>query len=125
MKRHWDVDELVEHWTLLPDEQALLANTTGATRLGFAVLLKFFQLEGRFPYAKNEIPAPVIAFIAKQVGVPTAEYLQYDWGGRTIKQHRAQIRDALGFREATLQDAEELLSTFIISMCPIIISILA
>jgi TnpA family transposase len=108
MKRHWDVDELVEHWTLLPDEQALLANKTGATRLGFAVLLRFFQLEGRFPYARNEIPAPVIAFIAKQVGVPTADYLQYDWGGRTIKQHRAQIRDALGFREATLQDAEEL-----------------
>jgi hypothetical protein len=36
MKRLWAVDELVEHWTLLPDDLALLANKTGATRLGFA-----------------------------------------------------------------------------------------
>jgi hypothetical protein len=27
MKRHWEVDELIEHWTLLPDEEALLEPT--------------------------------------------------------------------------------------------------
>jgi hypothetical protein len=43
MKRDWSADELAEHWTLLPSEQALLSNKSGATRLGFAVLLKFFQ----------------------------------------------------------------------------------
>ncbi|MFF5279925.1 hypothetical protein [Streptomyces sp. NPDC000133] len=36
-----DLDELVEHWTLLKDEQALVSGKRGATRLGFAVLLKF------------------------------------------------------------------------------------
>jgi hypothetical protein len=36
-------------WTLLPPEAALLANKTGPTRLGFAVLLKFFQYAARFP----------------------------------------------------------------------------
>ena len=30
-------------------EAALLANKTGPTRLGFAVLLKFFQYAARFP----------------------------------------------------------------------------
>ena len=30
-------------------DRALLGNKTGATRLGFAVLLKMFQAEGRFP----------------------------------------------------------------------------
>ena len=49
MKQHWGTDELVEHWTLLPRETELLTNKTGATRLGFAVLLKFFQLEAYFP----------------------------------------------------------------------------
>jgi hypothetical protein len=49
MKRHWETDELVEHWTQLPRETELLTNKTGATRLGFAVLLKFFQLEAYFP----------------------------------------------------------------------------
>ncbi|QSY49741.1 MULTISPECIES: hypothetical protein [Streptomyces] len=33
-----DLDELVEHWTLLKDEQALVSGKRGATRLGFAVL---------------------------------------------------------------------------------------
>jgi hypothetical protein len=37
MKRHWETDELVEHWTLLPRETELLTNKTGATRLGFAL----------------------------------------------------------------------------------------
>jgi hypothetical protein len=35
MKRQWTHDELTELWTLLPDELKLLANKTGATRLGF------------------------------------------------------------------------------------------
>jgi hypothetical protein len=43
MKQHWGTDELVEHWTLSPRETELLMNKTGATRLGFAVLLKFFN----------------------------------------------------------------------------------
>ena len=37
MKRLWTAEELAEHWTLDPDELALLANKTGHTRLGFAV----------------------------------------------------------------------------------------
>ena len=49
MQRDWPADELAEQWILLPGERELLANKTGATRLGFAVLLKFFQCEARFP----------------------------------------------------------------------------
>lgn len=49
MKRQWTADDLAEHWTLSPDERALLANRAPATRLGFALLLKYFQHEGRFP----------------------------------------------------------------------------
>src|SRR5712692_8406724 len=33
---------------------------------------------------------------------------QYDWQGRTIKYHRAQIRTHCGFREATVRDLREL-----------------
>ncbi|MEW2141178.1 hypothetical protein AB0892_32080, partial [Streptomyces sp. NPDC005409] len=38
-----DLDELVEHWTLLKDEQVLVSGKRGATRLGFAVLLKLLE----------------------------------------------------------------------------------
>ena len=38
---------------LLPRETEVLMNKTGATRLGFAVLLKFFQLEAAHVLVKS------------------------------------------------------------------------
>jgi len=101
VKRLWDDDELTTEWTLQPSDQPLLANKTGATRLGFAALLTFFRHEGRFPAGKHEVPAAVVTHLASQVGVPAEAYVAYDWRGRTIKYHRVQIRTALGFRETT------------------------
>jgi uncharacterized protein DUF4158 len=92
MRRQWENEELIEYWMLSVWDLAQLSNKTGATRLGFAVLLKFFQREARFPIYKNDVPSVVIAFVATQVGVATEAYLQYDWQGRTIKDHRAEIR---------------------------------
>ena len=106
MKRNWQPEELVEHWTLLPDELALLVNKSNHNRLGFALLLKFFQLEARFPYYQHEVPQVVISQVAKQLGVIAEIYLKYDWNGRTIKRHRAQIRNIFGFREATAKDSQ-------------------
>jgi TnpA family transposase len=108
MKRLWEPDELVAEWTLSPEELALLANKAGATRLGFAALLAFFRHEGRFPTYKQELPGAVVVHLANQVGVPAEAYVAYDWRGRAIKYHRAQIRAALGFRETSVQDAQAL-----------------
>jgi hypothetical protein len=47
--RSLDLDELVEYWTLLDDEQKLIAGKRGPTRLGFALMLKFYTRAGRFP----------------------------------------------------------------------------
>ncbi len=38
MKRTWTPEELLEHFTLLPDELEAVGNKSGPTRLGFAVL---------------------------------------------------------------------------------------
>ena len=108
MKSEWTNLELAEDWTLLPPEAGLLANKTGPTRLGFAVLLKFFQYVGRFPLSMQEVPTSAVASIAVQVGVPAEEFSCYDWQGRAVKYHRAQIRAFVGFREATVQDAADL-----------------
>ncbi len=107
MKRHWEVDELIESWTLLPEEMELLGNKTGGNRIGFALLLKFFELEARFPNHPTEIPEIVIPYIAKQVKVSPEKYTDYDWQGRTIKYHRAQIRNFLGFKEADSTDVSQ------------------
>ena len=97
-----------DRWTLRATDRALLGNKTGATRLGFAVLLKLFQAEGRFPRRPEDVPLAAVEAVAGQVGVPAAAWRGYGWGGRAIEYHRAQIRAALGFREATLDDAEAL-----------------
>lgn len=52
-------------WTLGQADRALLANKSGATRLGFAVLLKMFQAEGRFPRRIEDVPAPAVEAIAR------------------------------------------------------------
>jgi TnpA family transposase len=93
---------------LHPDDLAFLANKLAATRLGCALLLKAFQYDGRFPQYKKDIPATAIVHVAQQLGVAPEMFTQYDWSGRTIELHRAQIRQALGFREATVQDADDL-----------------
>jgi hypothetical protein len=67
VKREWSDDELIEHWTLLPDESRLLTNKTGAPRLGFAALLKSFQQDGRFPRSRQEVPAIAIAYLARSL----------------------------------------------------------
>jgi hypothetical protein len=118
MKRQWDEDELAEQWTLAPDELALLDNKAGPTRLGFAVLLKMFERDGRFPRSRQEVAGAVVVHLAKQVGVPADQYLGYDWSGRAIKYHRAQIRAFLGFREATVHDGEALVRWLLEQQAP-------
>ena len=118
MKRQWETEELVEHWTLDVEDRTLLDNKTGATRLGFAILLKFFRRENRFPQHKNEVPGIVITFLATQVGVDASAYMQYAWQGRTIEYHRAQIREALGFRESSVADAEQMQQWLLTEVLP-------
>jgi TnpA family transposase len=118
MKRLWEPDELVAEWTLGPGDLTLLANKAGATRLGFAALLAFFRHEGRFPTHKQEVPGAVVVHLASQVGIPAEAYVAYDWRGRAIKYHRAQIRAALGFRETSVQDADTLVGWLVREVLP-------
>ena len=43
------IEELVEFWTLLDDERELVDSRRSATKLGFALLLKFYSRYGWFP----------------------------------------------------------------------------
>jgi len=59
VKRQWSPEELIEHFSLLPQEHSLLlaaiANVVPHNQLGFAVLLKFFQVEARFPEMRKQL----------------------------------------------------------------------
>lgn len=118
MKRLWTNDDLVAQWILQPNELALLEYKDGTNRLGFALLLKYFQIDGRFPRQKHDVPIPAIAFLANQLDVSIDLYPAYDWDGRTIKQHRADIRAFVGFRESTTQDYDEMIATLLANDIP-------
>ena len=118
MKRKWDNHELIEHWTIHPEETELILKKKGANRLGFALLLKFFQLKGRFPEKKNEIPRVIQAFVAEQLDLATNLYQDYNWQGRIIKYHRAEIRELSGFRPMRLTNFKALRQWLIDTVLP-------
>lgn len=108
MRAERDGEDIDDRWALNASDRALLANKAGATRLGFAVLLKMFQVNGRFPYRLEEVPVEAVEAIASQIEVPAEAWRGYDWRSRAATYHRAQIRAALGFREPTLDDTDAL-----------------
>ncbi len=108
VKANWDTEELIENWTLLPQELELVKNKVGANKIGFAVLLKYFQHFARFPDSPKEVPDAIISYIAQQLQIPSNSYSDYDWQGRSITNHRAAIRKLFGFRVAKIADGEEM-----------------
>jgi len=108
LKRSWNQKELDEHFSLLPSENHLvLSKKTSANRLGFAVLLKYFQKEAQFPNKKQDVPKDVVQFLADQVDASVEDFFDgYGWGGnaRSYTDHRKAIRNLFGFRELTAND---------------------
>lgn len=119
MRRDWEPEDLIACWTLGDEDWRLVGNKTGATRLGFALLLKFFELEARFPRHSGEMPRDAITYVAGLVKVPAEAFTGYEWSGRTIEYHRAQVRAALGFREATREDEERFAAWLAQEVCPV------
>jgi hypothetical protein len=82
------------------------------------VLLKFFEIDGRFPEYAAEVPEQAVAYVAEQVRVDPALFAKYQWSGRTSERHRAQVRKALGFRECSEADQEVLAEWLSREVCP-------
>ena len=72
------------------------------------MLLKYFGLHGRFPKSPHEVSRAAIQELASQLHVEESTWLDYNWFGRTIKLHRAEIRKSYGYRTATVEDGENL-----------------
>ena len=118
VKPYGDTEELVENWTFVPQELELVNQKVGANQIGFAVLLKYFQVYARFPDSASEIPDFVLDYIASQLKTDPLLYSQYNWQGRSIKNHRGEIRVLFGFRTATTSDSEALCHWLIEKIVP-------
>jgi TnpA family transposase len=108
VKRHWDEQELAERWSLTDDEFELVRNRTDRGRIGFAAMLKFFQVEGRFPSDRREVPTLALDYLARRLEVSREAFADYDVGRRSAKRDRVQIRKLLGFRQVTVDDSKQL-----------------
>ena len=83
------------------------------------LVLKFFEIEARFPRDAAEFPAAAVTYVAEQVKVDPGELAAYRFSGRTIEYHRAQIRDVFGFREFTRADEDKLADWLADEVCPV------
>ena len=69
-----------------------------------------------------EVPPAAVRYVAEQVRVDPCELDAYVWSGRTIEYHRAQIRQAHGFREPGRGDESDLAGWLAAEVCPIELS---
>ncbi|MGV8949365.1 MAG: Tn3 family transposase [Candidatus Paracaedibacter sp.] len=98
MKQNWTIEELEDYWTLRPDELDLLENKTKGNKLGFALILKYFQVTASFPKEISEIPKNIVLHMANQINIKREVAKSYNWNQKVSNVYRRQIRDYLGFR---------------------------
>ena len=110
MKRRWHPDGLIENFTLSSQDKSLLSGHTPTVQLGRIVLLTCMRYEGRFPDHPRNVLAPVIEYLAQQLGLTTTEFAQYDWSGRRGQTDREAIRERLSFRVTGREDYADLAS---------------
>lgn len=110
MQRAWHPEAGVEPWTSISGARRLIEHTHGATRLGFAVLCTCFQDAGSCPRAPQDVPLTVVDSLAHHVGIPADAWAQYAWHSRPIAPHRAQMRQHVGCRAATVAEGETLVT---------------
>jgi hypothetical protein len=118
VKPNWDTEELIENWTLLPQELELAKKKVGGNQIGFALLLKHFQLFAYFPEDKSSISQVVISYIASQVNLPESSYSDYYWQGRSAKAYRGEIRCVFNFRVASVKDSKDMVTWLIDEILP-------
>jgi TnpA family transposase len=99
---------------LSEDELALArSKKTKQNKLAFAIFLKYFQLEGHYPKHLKYIDLRLLNCVANQLNVSVSLVDSFDFEGRSTDRFRQEIRNLLGYREATLQDADQFKSWMI------------
>jgi TnpA family transposase len=93
----------------LSDDELILAKTknTDKNKLGFAVLLKYFQLESRYPKHFKFVDPLMLNTIANQLNILPSMINRFDWEGRSTERFRQEIREFLGCRKVTINDIHD------------------
>lgn len=116
MKHYWESNELTECWSLNFEELALLKSKPPKNHLPFCFQLKFYQHFGRFPQSYDEIAEAPLKYLKEQLD--KFEIEEYDWKGRTVKRHRAEILKYLDIRKSTTKEREQFCEWLISDLIP-------
>ncbi len=68
-------------------------------QLLFAVMLKYHQIKLKFPDNNDGLVLFIAQYLSKSLGMPFDLYSDFD--DRTARRFKNEIREMLGFREAT------------------------
>lgn len=91
------------------DELSLVATKKGKkNKLGFAVLLKYFQLESHYPKDIKFVDPMMLSSLASQLSISASTLKHFNFEGRSTERFRQEIRNYTGHRLATLNDVAEL-----------------
>ncbi len=84
-------------------------NSAEKNRLTFAMMLKFFQMNGRYPTKKDAIEPMILYSLANQLKTSPSLFEPAHLENRTAERFRKKIRNFLGYKLATLSDSEKLI----------------
>jgi hypothetical protein len=111
-----DVRQITDCYTFSPADLDLIAKRRGEpNRLGFAVQLAFLRYPSRSWGPDESVPAPMLRFIADQVGVGPEWLAGYAARDETRKEHLAELLAVFGWRTFGLPEHREM-STWLIAL---------
>jgi TnpA family transposase len=106
-----DPVSIVRFYTLSPADLALAhRRRRPANRLGFAVQLAYLRHPGRALEAAEVPPEAMLAFIAQQLGIVPATFLDYARRDATRREHFLELQAVLGLRTFGRSDYRSLSS---------------
>jgi TnpA family transposase len=100
-----DEEMLIRHYTLPQAELDLVqAKTAACNQLGLAIQLCLIRHIGRCWQYEEMLPAPMVAFVAEQIDVPTTMLAEYDRRSQTRREHAIEAQRHLGLHPAGRED---------------------
>lgn len=99
-----DERELARLYTVGPDDLAqVMLRRSDANRRGFALVLLYLRYPGRALAAKEAPPAPVVAYVARQLGAPATALADYARRDLTRRTHLAELAGPVTYGSSTGQ----------------------
>ena len=100
-----DTAEVTRHYVLDADDLALIgARRRASNRLGFAVQFSALRYPGRVPDPSKSPPVPMLAFVAKQIGLDPALFGEYARRAETRREHLLELQRLLRLPSFGLAD---------------------